>query len=393
MLTNDWKMKRERGYVNEIVEWRDDEKKRNGMKCLKILFMSVWGMEIKRTRFKSVYTGRRMKEVWKDEGKEDSEGRREWEKRWREGRDIMNEEDVLETSIMHLCIPDYEQKKKDGLIVPSGCSLNVMSILWNEKSFTCHFPGYDIKDQPSNVVIIRNLPSGFDLESPDGDELTSMIENVCSIISIDQASTFTQYQVVRVTLRNSVDALAVATELDGYRFHNVPPLRVSHKDNGQLHHTLLHTSITPPAGYVLPYDFNAENEIETDVKLEHPLKQHIRSYCDTGGESVWKVEGDESDSKLTGYGVNSESESREMSLTYMSNGVIELNGTTVLVDSKEIDEGEDAYGGVEDILFVKSMNEEKIDESSIRITPKFAYQSSDGKVPSVTPETSHHSGE
>ena len=27
-----------------------------------------------------------------------------------------------ETSIMHLCIPDYEAKEKEGLIVPSGCS-------------------------------------------------------------------------------------------------------------------------------------------------------------------------------------------------------------------------------------------------------------------------------
>ena len=102
------------------------------------------------------------------------------------------------------------------------------------------------------------------------------------------------------------------------------------------------------------------------------------------------MEGDESDSKLTVYGVTikSESESREMRLSYMSNGVIELNGTTVLVDSREIDEGEDVYGGVEDILFVKSvsvsMNEEKIE---------FAYPSSDSKLPSVTPETTHHSVE
>ena len=42
-----------------------------------------------------------MREAWKDEGKEDSEGRSEWERRWREAEDIMNEEDVMEISIMH----------------------------------------------------------------------------------------------------------------------------------------------------------------------------------------------------------------------------------------------------------------------------------------------------
>ena len=47
MLTNDWKMKRERGYVNEIVEWRNGKKKRDGMDCLKILFKNVYGMEMK----------------------------------------------------------------------------------------------------------------------------------------------------------------------------------------------------------------------------------------------------------------------------------------------------------------------------------------------------------
>ena len=62
-------------------------------------------------------TGRRMLEVWKDEGKEDSDRRREWDRRRREVGDIMNEEDVMETSIMHLCLPDYEKKEKDTVIV------------------------------------------------------------------------------------------------------------------------------------------------------------------------------------------------------------------------------------------------------------------------------------
>ena len=46
----------------------------------------------------------------------------------------MSEEDVMETSIMHLCIPDYERKEKDGVMVPSGCSYYALSVLLNEKS-------------------------------------------------------------------------------------------------------------------------------------------------------------------------------------------------------------------------------------------------------------------
>ena len=64
---------------------------------------------------------------------------------------IMNEEDVMEASIMHLCIPDYEKKEKDGLILPNVCSLNALSVLLNEESdrrFTYHFPVYDIQNKP-----------------------------------------------------------------------------------------------------------------------------------------------------------------------------------------------------------------------------------------------------
>ena len=59
-----------------------DEKKAFQMKGLKILLMNVYGMEMKRTDrwSKPVSTGRRVREVWKDEGK-DQEGRREWERR------------------------------------------------------------------------------------------------------------------------------------------------------------------------------------------------------------------------------------------------------------------------------------------------------------------------
>ena len=44
-------------------------------------------------------TGRRTQEVWIDEGK-DSEGRREWMRRWNEAADVLLEEDVTELFIM-----------------------------------------------------------------------------------------------------------------------------------------------------------------------------------------------------------------------------------------------------------------------------------------------------
>ena len=66
---------------------------------------------------------------------EKMKNRREWEWRWREAGDIMNEEDVMGASIMHLCIPDYIQnKEEDGLILPSWCSLNALSVMLNEIS-------------------------------------------------------------------------------------------------------------------------------------------------------------------------------------------------------------------------------------------------------------------
>ena len=72
----------------------------------------------------------------------------------------MNEEDVMETSIMHLCIPDYKKKKKDREIVPSDCSLNALSVFLNEKSnreYTYHFPVYDITAHPPNTLIVKHL--------------------------------------------------------------------------------------------------------------------------------------------------------------------------------------------------------------------------------------------
>ena len=120
---------------------------------------------------------------------------------------------------MHLCIPDYEKKEGNGWSLPSLCSYYALSIFLNEKSETwCsyHFPVHDINDEPANVVIIRNLPSGFYLGWPgwgDGDQLKSMIENVSTIVSIDEV-----YGVVRVTMNTADDASKVVNKLNGYEF-------------------------------------------------------------------------------------------------------------------------------------------------------------------------------
>ena len=142
----------------------------------------------------------------------------------------MNEEDVMEISIMHLYIPYYTWEEGDRLILPSDCSLSALTILLNETVDTeCpyHFPLYDINEQPSNVVIIRNLPYAFYVESRAGYELKKrMIKRVGTIRSINQAiskysTPAISYGVVKVTLHNSEDAVNVAQEIDGREFHGM----------------------------------------------------------------------------------------------------------------------------------------------------------------------------
>ena len=160
MLTNDWKMKRERGYmnVNEIMEWRKDEKKRDGMSCLRILFMNVYGMEMKqdyRSRLlKLVSIGRRMREVWKEEGKEDSEGRREWERKWREVGDIIMEEDMIQIFHLYLCIKAPADKNLFKWNVPSECSKLALSALRYE-GMGYHFKLCTPSVIPQFSVLIR----------------------------------------------------------------------------------------------------------------------------------------------------------------------------------------------------------------------------------------------
>ena len=40
--------RRRRRYLNRVEEWRDEEKESIGMKCLKFVFLSIYGMEMKR---------------------------------------------------------------------------------------------------------------------------------------------------------------------------------------------------------------------------------------------------------------------------------------------------------------------------------------------------------
>ena len=103
ILTSGGKKKRGSGYADQIEKCSVKDERRIELTCLNSLFMNVYGMEMKQDGWYPhlVSTGRRMREVWKDEGKEDSERRREWEKRRREAGDIMNEEDMSEVLVMH----------------------------------------------------------------------------------------------------------------------------------------------------------------------------------------------------------------------------------------------------------------------------------------------------
>ena len=113
ILTSGGKKKRGSGYADQIEKCSVKDERRIELTCLNSLFMNVYGMEMKQHGWYPhlVPTGRRMREVWKDEGKEDSEGRREWEKRWREAGDIMNEEDVSEILVMHFHYIDPDSMK------------------------------------------------------------------------------------------------------------------------------------------------------------------------------------------------------------------------------------------------------------------------------------------
>ena len=45
----------------------------------------------------------------------------------------MVEEAMMHICAMHLCTPNYKEKEKDGWLVPSWCSYDVLSVWCEEK--------------------------------------------------------------------------------------------------------------------------------------------------------------------------------------------------------------------------------------------------------------------
>ena len=122
------------------------------MRSLKIIFVNINCHDLDTVH--CLKPQRRMKEVWIDKGDNNEERRREWEKRWRDARDIMTEEDVMETSIMHLCIPDPVKKEVYGILYPSECSYDALTVLLNQflyKRIPCHFG----MNQPGQRILVR----------------------------------------------------------------------------------------------------------------------------------------------------------------------------------------------------------------------------------------------
>ena len=237
MLTNDGVNRNgESEFIDRFMQWTNNESKEYGITFLTVLYLNVYGKEMihEDTYEPFIFTGRRVREVWKDEGKEDSERRREWKKRWREGTDIMSEEDMTEVCVMHLCIPDSRSKQDRHAVTPSQCALQSFRVLLNEEvdlKHPHHFPVYEVKNEPPNVLIIRNLPPEFDTESDMGNELTEMVNNIAEVDYIEQEegsyaafekkyiNEHPQYSVIRVTLLSDEYAAMVERRLDGSEFY------------------------------------------------------------------------------------------------------------------------------------------------------------------------------
>ena len=217
MLTNGGMRKKE-GYGKRIEEWTEEKKKNEGMVLMEYVVSNVYGRERRKVeKNKIMETGRRMKSLWVLGGK-DKEGRREWKRRWRESVDIMSEEDVMETCIMHLYIA--EEKKKEKLIVPSECSLHALSTLFCEESQTQHsghhFPVYDANREAPNVVIIRNLP--LTITPSIKAELETVIRSVCEYFSFSNLNNIqdANNKTLRLILHTSSDAKLLVDRMNGY---------------------------------------------------------------------------------------------------------------------------------------------------------------------------------
>ena len=157
MLTND-RMGRGRGYSNRIEQMCNDENKRKGMECFRILFLLVNGVEMKRknSRTRPIWTGRRMREVWMGEGK-DEEGRNEWKRRWRETRDVIMEEDASKIFSLSLCVTESAWENARVWNIPSDCSLISMYALRYD-GMGYHFPSYPLPLIPQDSVIVHITP-------------------------------------------------------------------------------------------------------------------------------------------------------------------------------------------------------------------------------------------
>ena len=173
-----------------------------------------------------------MKDCWLDEGKDD-EGRREWERRWREAGNIMTEEDMMEICIMHASIPYYVGGQA-AFVLPSECSFFAMSVVLNEYSkrdLPYHFQVFDINNHPQNVVIIRNLPLSPDLRWQVVDEIHALIQSLFGDGFVlerlpdyrrdeDNFSGYRPfYPVLRVSLKSSEDSKKLVERLSAITFN------------------------------------------------------------------------------------------------------------------------------------------------------------------------------
>ena len=222
------------------------------LECLSILFSNVWNFEYGGSYYSyQGWTAKTAREVWKDEGK-DEEGRRKWERRWREAGDIMNEEDVMEASIMHLCIPSIQD---NGCIIPSEWSWTALGIVMNEelnKENAYHFPLFDLSKQPENVVIIRNIPSDYYWNIVE--HIKSKLESICHIVSTEEAISSNwnyrdyNYGAMKVTLETSEDAMNVVKDFDGCRYdHFYLTARMNMRDISDCDSIRPLLSLTPPS--------------------------------------------------------------------------------------------------------------------------------------------------
>ena len=140
------------GYLNRILEWASEEKKKDGMECLKILYLYVHGTGRRRElhhRTKSpVSKERRMRVVWMVGGK-DSE--------WRTASDIIREEDTLQTFYLSLCVQATVENARSWNI-PSKCSLIAMHALRYDGIGGYHFRSYPSHSIPHDSVVVRITP-------------------------------------------------------------------------------------------------------------------------------------------------------------------------------------------------------------------------------------------